>query len=222
MCGLLYWFGPNDIVWDRIMLGIVDYSMGNLRSVQKAFELLDVPAKIVSSPADIRRADKLILPGVGAFADAIAILESSGQAEAIKDFIRTQRPLLGICLGLQLLMEKGYEDGEHTGLGIVPGDCVRFSVDQPPASLKVPHMGWNSIQVRGDVPLFKGIESGTHYYFVHSYFVRPTDARDVAATADYGGEFTAAICRDNVMAVQFHPEKSQVAGRRILRNFADL
>jgi glutamine amidotransferase len=204
------------------MLAIVDYSMGNLRSVQKAFELLGVAAKIIASPADIRGADKLVLPGVGAFADAIAILESSGQADAIKDFIRTQRPLLGICLGLQLLMEKGYEDGEHAGLGIVPGDCVRFSVDQPPTNLKVPHMGWNSIQPLGNVPLFKGIESGTHYYFVHSYFVRPTDARHVAASSDYGGEFTAAICRDNVMAVQFHPEKSQAAGRMILKNFAAL
>ena len=204
------------------MLAIVDYSMGNLRSVQKAFELLGVAAKIIASPADIRRADKLVLPGVGAFADAIAILESSGQADAIKDFIRAQRPLLGICLGLQLLMEKGYEDGEHAGLGIVPGDCVRFSVDQPPTNLKVTHMGWNSIQPQGNVPLFKGIESGTHYYFVHSYFVRPTDTRHVAARSDYGGEFTAAICRDNVMAVQFHPEKSQAAGRMILKNFADL
>jgi len=204
------------------MLAIVDYSMGNLRSVQKAFELLGVAAKIIASPAEIRRADKLVLPGVGAFADAIAILESSGQADAIKDFIRAQRPLLGICLGLQLLMEKGYEDGEHAGLGIVPGDCVRFSVDQPPTNLKVPHMGWNSIQPQGNVPLFKGIESGTHYYFVHSYFVRPTDTRHVAASSDYGGEFTAAICRDNVMAVQFHPEKSQAAGRMILKNFADL
>ncbi len=204
------------------MLAIVDYSMGNLRSVQKAFELLGVEAKIIQSPADIRRADKLILPGVGAFADAIAILESSGQADAIKDFISTQRPMLGICLGMQLLMEKGYEDGEHTGLGIVPGDCIRFTVDQPPASLKVPHMGWNGVQTQGQFALFRGITPGTHYYFVHSYFVRPLDSRHIAATSDYGGEFTAAICKDNVMAVQFHPEKSQAAGRMILKNFAAL
>ena len=204
------------------MLAIVDYSMGNLRSVQKAFELLGFEAKIIQSPADIRRADKLILPGVGAFADAIAILESSGQADAIKDFINTQRPMLGICLGMQLLMEKGYEDGEHAGLGIVPGDCVRFTVDQLPASLKVPHMGWNSVRTQGRFSLFKGITPGTHYYFVHSYFVRPLDSRHVAASCDYGGEFTAAICKDNVMAVQFHPEKSQAAGRMILKNFAAL
>ena len=204
------------------MLAIVDYSMGNLRSVQKAFELLGFEAKIIQSPADIRRADKLILPGVGAFADAIAILESSGQADAIKDFINTQRPMLGICLGMQLLMEKGYEDGEHAGLGIVPGDCVRFTVDQLPASLKVPHMGWNSVRTQGQFSLFKGITPGTHYYFVHSYFVRPLDSRHVAASSDYGGEFTAALCKDNVMAVQFHPEKSQAAGRRILKNFAAL
>ncbi len=204
------------------MLAIVDYSMGNLRSVQKAFELLGVPARIVRTPADIRGSDKLVLPGVGAFGDAIAVLESSGQADAIKDFIRTQRPLLGICLGLQLLMETGYEDGKHAGLGIVPGDCVRFTVDQPPDNLKVPHMGWNSVRPQSDVPLFKGVEPGTHFYFVHSYFVRPTDTRHVAAISDYGGEFTAAIVKNNVMAVQFHPEKSQAAGRMILKNFAEL
>ncbi len=204
------------------MLAIVDYSMGNLRSVQKAFELLGVEAKIIQSAADIRRADKLILPGVGAFADAIALLESSGQADAIKDFINTQRPMLGICLGMQLLMEKGYEDGEHVGLGILPGDCIRFTVDHPPANLKVPHMGWNSVQPREQCSLFKDVAPGTHYYFVHSYFVRPKDARQIAATSDYGGEFTAAICKDNVMAVQFHPEKSQTAGRVILKNFAAL
>ncbi len=202
------------------MLGIVDYSMGNLRSVQKAFELLGTAATIVKTPAEIRRADKLILPGVGAFADAIAVLESSGQADAVKDFVRTGRPFLGICLGLQLLMETGYEDGRHAGLGIIPGDCVRFTVDQPPLNLKVPHMGWNGVQPRGGNALFKGTESGTHFYFVHSYFVRPTHAGHIAATADYGGEFTAAICRDNVMAVQFHPEKSQAAGRSILQAFA--
>ncbi len=204
------------------MLGIVNYSMGNLRSVQKAFELLGMPAQIIQTPAEIRQADKLILPGVGAFADAIAVLQSSGQADAIQDFVQTGRPFLGICLGLQLLMQTGYEDGRHAGLGIIPGDCTRFTVDQPPQNLKVPHIGWNSVQARPHVPLFKGMPEGTHFYFVHSYFVRPTDQRHVAATADYGGEFAAAICKDNVMAVQFHPEKSQSAGRIILKNFAAL
>jgi glutamine amidotransferase len=204
------------------MLSIIDYSMGNLRSVQKAFELLGVPARIIQTPAEIRQADKLILPGVGAFADAIAVLQASGQADAIKDFVQTGRPFLGICLGLQLLMQTGYEDGQHAGLGLVPGDCVRFTVDQPPLNLKVPHMGWNSVQARQDVPLFKGMPRGTHFYFVHSYYVRPTDQRHIAARADYGGEFTAAISKDNIMAVQFHPEKSQAAGRMILKNFADL
>ncbi|MGC8624481.1 MAG: imidazole glycerol phosphate synthase subunit HisH [Phycisphaerae bacterium] len=204
------------------MVGIVDYSMGNLRSVQKAFELLGVSAQIIRTPSDIRRADKLVLPGVGAFADAMAVLESSGQADAIKDFVRTQRPFLGICLGLQLLMQTGYEDGQHAGLGIVPGECVRFTVDQPPQNLKVPHMGWNSVRPQSEVPLFKNVVPGTYFYFVHSYYVRPTDPRHVAATSDYGGEFTAAISMDQVMAVQFHPEKSQAAGRIILTTFAKL
>ncbi len=204
------------------MVGIVDYSMGNLRSVQKAFELLGVAAQIIHTPSGIRRADKLVLPGVGAFADAMAVLEASGQADAIKDFVRTQRPFLGICLGLQLLMQTGYEDGRHTGLGLVPGECVRFTVDQPPQNLKVPHMGWNSVQPKPGTPLFKAVPADTYYYFVHSYYVCPTDPRHVAATSDYGGEITAAISMNQIMAVQFHPEKSQAAGRMILTNFANL
>ncbi|HMD53472.1 MAG TPA: imidazole glycerol phosphate synthase subunit HisH [Phycisphaerae bacterium] len=204
------------------MLTIVDYGMGNLRSVQKVFELLGFSAQIISAPEEVRRADKLILPGVGAFADAIANLRRNSMDQAVKEFISSGKPFLGICLGMQLLMTKGFEDGEHDGLGIVQGDCVRFTVDQPPANLKVPHMGWNAIDFNPETPLFSGIKPGSHFYFVHSYHVRPKDYRWIAAQTDYGGRFVAAISKNNVMATQFHPEKSQSLGRAILHNFARL
>ncbi len=204
------------------MLAIVDYDMGNLRSVQKAFALLNCPARIVTQPEDVLRADRLVLPGVGAFADAMVTLKQTGLGEAVRDFIRTGRPFLGICLGLQLLMDVGYEDGGHAGLGVVAGDCVRLTVDQPPLNLKVPHMGWNSLNLMPGVPLFKNVAVGSYVYFVHSYHIQPVDRSLIAATADYGGPLVAAICRGNVMATQFHPEKSQEVGRTILRNFSEL
>lgn len=202
------------------MLAIVDYGMANLRSVQKAFELHGHAAAIIRTPEEVRRASRLVVPGVGAFADAARVLRESGLGEAIKEFVGAGKPMLGICLGLQLLMEVGYEDGEHRGLGIVAGDCVRFEVDRPPLHLKVPHMGWNAIEWEREVPLFAGLERGSHVYFVHSYHVRPKEAGVVGATADYGGPFVAAVVRGNVMATQFHPEKSQTVGTRMLHNFA--
>ncbi len=204
------------------MLAIVDYDMGNLRSVQKAFELVKCPARVVTQPEEVLRADRLVLPGVGAFADAMATLNKTGLAQAVRDFIRTGRPFLGICLGLQLLMDVGYEDGRHAGLGIIEGDCVRLTVDQPPGTLKVPHMGWNSLAWTPGLPLFKDVPPDSYVYFVHSYHVQPVQRRLIAATAEYGGPVVAAICRDNVMATQFHPEKSQSAGCTILRNFSEL
>ncbi len=202
------------------MLAIIDYGMGNLRSVQKAFELLGVTVAIVRTPAEIRQADRLILPGVGAFADAIATLNQNGLSDALRDFVRTGRPMLGICLGMQLLMETDYEDGTHTGLGLIPGDCVRFTVDSPPLNLKVPHMGWNALQWEKPTPLLTGLQPGEHVYFVHSYHVRPKEQAAIAATADYGGPFVAALSHRNIFATQFHPEKSQAVGRVILKNFA--
>lgn len=213
------------------MLAIVDYGMGNLRSVQKAFELQGVKADIVRTPEEVQRAGRLVVPGVGAFRDAIAVLKETGLAGAIQDFVKTGKPMLGICLGLQLLMEVGYEDGEHEGLGIVAGVCKKFTVDQAPWRLKVPHMGWNSLQWDkrgsgggngGGMPLFKDLEPGCYAYFVHSYHVVPKDPGVIGCTADYGEPFVAALWKDNLVATQFHPEKSQKVGGIMLRNFAQM
>lgn len=204
------------------MLAIVDYGMANLRSVQKAFERLGHPAAIISTPEQVRGADHLVVPGVGAFCDAIAVLEKTGLAGAIKDHARSGKPMLGICLGLQLLFDVGYEDGTHKGMGIVGGECVRFTVDEAPYNLKVPHMGWNGLKFPVErAPIFKGLAEGAYVYFVHSYHVAPKDVKVIAATADYGVPFVAAIGRDNIMATQFHPEKSQEVGGTILKNFAE-
>jgi imidazole glycerol-phosphate synthase subunit HisH len=203
------------------VLAILDYGMANLRSVQKAFERHGHAAQIISTPEDIRRADRLVVPGVGAFQDAIALLNRTGLADAIREHVRAGKPMLGICLGLQLLMDVGYEDGTHAGLELVPGECVRFTVDAPPLNLKVPHMGWNALTLVKPAPLFKGLPENPYVYFVHSYHVVPKDRSVIAATVDYGGPFVAAIWKDNLMATQFHPEKSQEIGSIMLKNFAE-
>ena len=197
---------------------IVDYGMGNLRSVQKAFERLGHAALITGDPNRVAEATKLVLPGVGAFRDAIARLRESGLAEPICDHIKSGRPFLGICLGLQLLFTTSHEDGEHRGLGYFPGEVVRFG-DVP--GLKVPHMGWNQLRVRRPAPPLGGFPPGGSVYFVHSYYARPHDARLVAAEADYPTPFAAAVWHDNVFATQFHPEKSQRVGLGMLRRFAE-
>jgi len=202
-------------------IAIIDYGMANLRSVQKAFEEVVAAAEIVSQPDQIRQADKIVLPGVGAFQDAVKTLRASGLVEPIKQHIQSGRLFLGICLGLQMLFDVSYEDGEHQGLGIVPGKVVRFDVDQK-RGLKVPHMGWNQLQIKRPSPLLKGLPAGCGVYFVHSYHVVPTDSSVVATTTDYGGEFVSSIWRDNLLATQFHPEKSQKIGLQILANFAAL
>ncbi|MCC9605285.1 imidazole glycerol phosphate synthase subunit HisH [Blastopirellula sp. JC732] len=200
------------------MITIIDYQMGNLRSVQKAIEKVGHHAVISSDPKEIAQADHLILPGVGAFEDAIAELRHRDMVGPIKDHIAAGKPLLGICLGLQLLFDVGYEGGEHEGLGIVPGKVVRFEV---PPELKVPHMGWNQVTFRHKPPIFEGIEPQTHFYFVHSYYVVPDDEAVVAVEATYHKPFCAAIWRDNLIATQFHPEKSQASGLHVLKNFAE-
>ncbi|MFO1021297.1 MAG: imidazole glycerol phosphate synthase subunit HisH [Planctomycetales bacterium] len=199
------------------MITIVDYGMGNLRSVQKAFETLGVDAKVTSSPQEVAQATKLVLPGVGAFRDAIAELKRQDLVSPILDHVAAEKPFLGICLGLQLLFDVSYEDGEWKGLGIVPGEVVRF---REVPGFKVPHMGWNQLQVVGEPALLAGIPRDAHFYFVHSYYVVPKDPAVIAARTDYIDPVTAMIQRGNLMATQFHPEKSQQVGLKLLKNFA--
>ena len=195
---------------------IVDYGMANLRSVQKAFEKVGAAAIISDDPNRIAEADKLVLPGVGAFRDAIARLREAGFVAPIKEHIERGKPFLGICLGLELLFTTSYEDGVHQGLDIFPGEVVRFEV---PRELKVPHMGWNQLHIRRAAPIFRGLP-GDAVYFVHSYYVKPKDAGIIATETDYGGPFTSAIWQGNVVATQFHPEKSQKVGLAMLRSFS--
>jgi glutamine amidotransferase len=201
------------------MIAIIDYEMGNLRSVQKAFERMGHKATVVGDPAELAGASKLVLPGVGAFRDAIAALRERQLVEPIRAAIAAGKPFLGICLGLQLLFDVSYEDGQFEGLGIVPGEVVRFDV---PAEYKVPHMGWNQLNFRRRPPIFAGIDDGAYFYFVHSYYVVSRDPVVVATETDYPQPFCSSIWRDNLFAVQFHPEKSQEAGLRVLDNFARL
>lgn len=204
------------------MISILDYDMANLRSVAKAIEASGHAARVIRTAEEIRASDKVILPGVGAFADAARILKERELAPALHDHVKAGKPLMGICLGLQLLFETGYEDGVHEGLGVLAGDCIRFTVDSDPAHrLKIPHMGWNTLQFHTPSPLFKNVAAESHVYFVHSYYVRPKDAGITAATTTYGHPFTCSVVKDNVMAVQFHPEKSQAVGLQILKNFAE-
>jgi glutamine amidotransferase len=198
---------------------IVDYGMANLRSVQKAFEKVGVSAEITSDPDRIASSDKVVLPGVGAFRDAIGRLHDVGLVDPLKEHIREGYPLLGICLGLQLLFTRGTEDGLHDGMDVVEGEVVRF---QNYPGLKVPQMGWNALDFNEKCPLFKGLPQKASVYFVHSYYAQPTDRSIVAATADYPTPFTAALWKDNLFATQFHPEKSQQVGLTMLKNFASL
>ena len=201
------------------MIAIIDYGMGNLRSVQKALEAVGQDALVVSDPDQIRRASKVILPGVGAFADAIDELRRTGLGEAFVEAVRAGKPCLGVCLGLQLLFDVSEEDGEHRGLGLIRGRVVRFA---PEPGLKVPHMGWNTLRVRKPSPLLEGLEPEPSVYFVHSYYARPDDPSDVIAEADYPRPFAAMVGRDNLAAAQFHPEKSQRVGLAMYANFARL
>jgi len=202
-------------------IAIVNYGGANLRSVQKAFEEVGVrDATVVTTPEQVRRADKVVLPGVGAFKDAIDTIRASGLVEPVVEHINSGKPFLGICLGQQMLFDVGYENGEHRGLGVLKGKVVRFDVDET-MRLKVPHMGWNQLNFRNPrSPLFNDLADECGVYFVHSYHVVPDDDSIVAATTDYGRPFVSSVWRDNVMATQFHPEKSQRVGLQILSNFA--
>jgi imidazole glycerol-phosphate synthase subunit HisH len=199
-------------------IAIIDYGMGNLRSVQKGFEKIGCQAIITGDPAVVAAAEKIVLPGVGAFEDAIGELRRKNLVTPVLDAIHSGKPFLGICLGLQMLFETSYENGRHEGLGVLKGDCVRFEL---PEEYAVPHMGWNQLMIRRPAPVLNGLAEGTYVYFVHSYYVVPSEPEVIAAETDYGGPFCAMIWRDNIFAAQFHPEKSQAEGLKILKNFAE-
>jgi glutamine amidotransferase len=201
------------------MIKIVDYGMGNLRSVQKAFEKIGAEAQFVTRPAELAGAEKLVLPGVGAFRDAIAELKRTGLDRPVREHIAADKPFLGICLGLQLLFDVSYEDGQWEGLGVLPGKVVRFA-DQ--ADLKIPHMGWNSLEFARPARIFDGVPEGSSVYFVHSYYVVPEDDSVIAARTEHGTRFVSAVAKNNLFATQFHPEKSQGVGLKLLTNFATL
>lgn len=201
------------------MIAIIDYGMGNLRSVQKGFERVGHQAIVTADPTELARAEKVVLPGVGAFEDAIAELRRRGLVEPTLAAINSGKPFLGICLGLQLLFETSHENGRHEGLGVLRGDVVRFEL---PREFSVPHMGWNQLSIRRRAPLLEGIEEGSQVYFVHSYYVVPTDRDVIATETDYHEPFCSMIWRDNLFATQFHPEKSQAIGLKLLANFAAL
>lgn len=206
------------------MIAIIDYGMGNLRSVQKGFEKTGFEAVVTADPKVVLAADKIVLPGVGAFPDCMRNLEQGGFVEPILKVIREGRPFLGICLGLQLLFTESEEFGVHKGLDVIPGRVVRFpeGMEENGEELKVPHMGWNQLSIKRRPPAFTGLEEGTNVYFVHSYYVKPVDESVIATTSRYGIEFCSSIWRDNIVATQFHPEKSQEKGLQILKNFGEM
>lgn len=206
------------------MIAIIDYGMGNLRSVQKGFEKVGSEAVVTADPRVLPEADRIVLPGVGAFRDCMHNLEQAGFVEPILRVISDGRPFLGICVGMQLLLTDSVEFGLYRGLDVIPGHVLRFPDDMREAGeeLKVPHMGWNQIGFRTRPPAFEGIDAGADVYFVHSYYAKPDDETVVATETEYGIRFCSAIWKDNIVATQFHPEKSQDVGLRILKNFAEM
>ncbi len=201
----------------RPRIALVDYGAGNLRSVAKALERSEMEPVITGDPAVVRGADGVLLPGVGAFRTAMNALESAGLADAIRDVTDHGRPYLGICFGLQLLFDEGEEHGLTPGLGRLAGRVTRFpEKDEEGSPLRVPHIGWNEVRFEGDHPMLESLPSSDFYYFVHSYRPEPSDPGVIVGRTNYGGDFAAAVAMDNVFAVQFHPEKSQAAGKRIL------
>jgi len=202
-------------------IAVVDFGAGNLRSVAKALERSGLIADISADPTVVRRADAVVLPGVGAFRDAVESLAKSGLDDAVRERIAARRPYLGLCLGLQVLFDEGDEHGVTRGLGILPGRIERFPDRAPDGTpLRVPHIGWNSVRFSGDHPMLAKLPEEDCFYFVHSYRAIPDRSSDIVGRVDYGGEFAAAVAREGMFAVQFHPEKSQSAGHRLLDAFA--
>ncbi len=209
------------------MIAIIDYGMGNIHSVQKALESLGAKVVVTNQPNEIKKCEKVVLPGVGAFDDAMKELAKQDLIAVLKGHIRQRRLFLGICLGMQLLFENSQEAIKEKGLGILKGRVVRFSDKK---AIKVPHIGWNQLKIGSRLkaqglkvcPLLKDIADGSYVYFCHSYYAEPKDKKDIAATCDYGVDFTSLVWQDNIYGVQFHPEKSQAVGLKILRNFINL
>ncbi|MCC7201384.1 MAG: imidazole glycerol phosphate synthase subunit HisH [Nitrospirae bacterium] len=200
------------------LIAIIDYGMGNLRSVEKAFERVGHNAFIARRPEEVSKASHVVLPGVGGFPECMKNLTETGMIDAVYKSIESGKQFLGICLGLQLLFSESEEFGRHRGLDILPGRVIKFDLRK---EFKVPHMGWNGISLKKEVQLLKDVPDNSYVYFVHSYYVEPDDKAIIATVSDYGVEFTSAVYKDNIFACQFHPEKSQDMGLRILRNFGD-
>lgn len=197
------------------MIAIIDYGAGNLRSVTNTLKYLGADVTIAGKPEQMQGADRIVLPGVGAFGAGINALRGAGFEEPLKQAVAEDTPLLGICLGMQYLFDESEEMGRHKGLGLLPGRVVRFPPDVP----KVPHIGWNQLHIQSESPLLAGLDDGAYAYFVHSFIADPADPADILASTDYGVSFASIVGRGNVFGIQCHPEKSQAVGQRILRNF---
>ncbi|OGH72387.1 MAG: imidazole glycerol phosphate synthase, glutamine amidotransferase subunit [Candidatus Magasanikbacteria bacterium RIFCSPLOWO2_01_FULL_43_20b] len=205
------------------MIAVIDYGMGNLASIKKALEYAGGKPFLTSNPQDLERAERIVLPGVGAFAEGMSHLKESGMDVKLREAVlKGKKPLFGICLGMQLLAKKSYEFGEYPGLGLIDAEVKKFDFYDTFPNLRVPHVGWNAVGFKIASPYFEGIKDNSDFYFVHSYHVVCREPRLVAAVSDYGGEFTAAIAKDNIFATQFHPEKSQQYGLKMLENFVAL
>lgn len=204
------------------MVAIIDFGGGNLRSVQKAFEFIGFEASVTSDENVIKKADRVVFPGNGAFGGCMAGLRHLNLISAIDDFIKTERPFLGICIGMQSLFEKSFEFGVHEGFGYMKGNIRRFPNSLLENGMKIPHTGWNSVRHDENNPLFKDIPQNSYFYFVHSYYAPITNEKNIAGVTEYGVEFISAVSENNIFGVQFHPEKSQKAGLKLLENFCRL
>ena len=200
------------------MITVIDYGSGNLRSVEKGFLKAGFDVKVTNRPEDVQKAEAIVLPGVGAFRDCMQELTNLGMTDVLVEAIKKGTPYLGICLGMQILFSGSVEFGSCKGLDILKGNVVRFESGE----LKVPQMGWNQLNIKKNSPLFNEIPDKSYFYFVHSFYVVPDDAGIISTTTDYGIEFTSSVCKDNIYAVQFHPEKSQSLGLQMLRNFGEI
>jgi imidazole glycerol-phosphate synthase subunit HisH len=198
-------------------VAIIDYGIGNLRSVEKAFTSQDIPAVVTRDEKILRKAERLVLLGVGAFGYAMESLRNLGFDELVIEAAGEGKPIIGLCVGLQMMFDEGHEFGIHRGLGLLPGKVVRFSED-----VRIPHVGWNQVEFKLTHPLFKGLPDQSFFYFVHSYYAHPPDPSCVMGETEYRQRFASICGRDNVMGVQFHPEKSQAAGLKLLRNFTEM